>query len=445
MKNHVIKGNICYSATKDALSVTENGYVVCQEGRCAGVYENLPKEYETLPCHNYEDKIIIPGLVDLHVHAPQYTFRGMGMDLELIDWLNTRTFAEEAKYEDLEYAEKAYGIFAEDLRTSATTRACIFGTIHTEATLLLMEKLDRTGLQVCVGKVNMDRNSPQYLCEESAEKSAKDTEEWLQKCQRFHNVRPILTPRFTPSCTDELLEKLSELQKKYHLPVQSHLSENLGEIDWVKELCPGTSCYGESYDRYGLFGNGCPTIMAHCVHSGDKEMEMMRKQNVFVAHCPESNANLSSGVAPVKKYLENGMKVGLGSDIAGGTSLSIFKAMAMAVQCSKLRWRLHDQSVGPLTMEEVFYMATKGGGEFFGKVGSFEKGYEFDAVVLDDSSLRHPQKLSVKERLERLIYLADGRSMTAKFVNGHVVYRESQDGIKTTVDGNDSGHGAGQR
>ncbi len=139
------------------------------------------------------------------------------------------------------------------------------------------------------------------------------------------------------------------------------------------------------------------------------------------------------------------MKVGLGSDIAGGTSLSIFKAMAMAVQCSKLRWRLHDQSVGPLTMEEVFYMATKGGGEFFGKVGSFEKGYEFDAVVLDDSSLRHPQKLSVKERLERLIYLADGRSMTAKFVNGHVVYRESQDGIKTTVDGNDSGHGAGQR
>ena len=127
---------------------------------------------------------------------------------------------------------------------------------------------------------------------------------------------------------------------------------------------------------------------------------MMRKQNVFVAHCPESNANLSSGVAPVKKYLDKGMKVGLGSDIAAGSSLSIFKAMALAIQCSKLRWRLYDQSVVPLTFEEVFYLATKGGGEFFGKVGSFEAGYEFDAVVIDDSSLKHPQELTVKDRLE---------------------------------------------
>ena len=198
--------------------------------------------------------------------------------------------------------------------------------------------------------------------------------------------------------------------------MQSHLSENLGEIEWVKELCPGTSFYGESYNRYDMFGNNCPTIMAHCVHSGEDEVEMMKNQNVFIAHCPESNTNLSSGVAPVKTYLEKGMKVGLGSDIAAGSSLSIFKAMAMAVQCSKLRWRLYDQSVAPLTVEEVFYLGTKGGGEFFGKVGSFENGYEFDAVVIDDSTIRHPQKLSVKERLERLIYLAEDKNIVAKFV-----------------------------
>ena len=196
------------------------------------------------------------------------------------------------------------------------------------------------------------------------------------------------------------------------------MSENLDEIEWVKKLCPGTRNYGETYDRYDLFGNDCPTIMAHCVYSDENEVEMMRKQQVFVAHCPESNANLSSGVAPVKNYLKKGMKVGLGSDLAAGSTLSIFKAMSMAIQCSKLRWRLYYQSVEPLTMEEAFYMATKGGGEFFGKVGSFEKGYEFDAVVVDDTSIRTPQKVSVKERLERLMYFADHPAIAAKFING---------------------------
>lgn len=418
MRNYVMKGNICFSKTSKEMEVVENGYVVCQEGKCAGVYAVLPEEYQAFPLYNFEDKMIIPGLVDLHVHAPQYAFRGLAMDLELIDWLNTYTFVEEAKYNDVRYAEQAYDIFVEDLRNSATTRACIFGTIHTEATLLLMEKLEKAGLKSYVGKVNMDRNSPEYLCEESARKAMEDTEKWLMASADYENVKPILTPRFTPSCSDELFEKLSVLQKKYHLPVQSHLSENFGEIAWVKELCPETKFYGQSYDRYDMFGKECPTIMAHCVHSGEEEIEMMREQKVFVAHCPESNANLSSGVAPVKRYLEKGMKVGLGSDIAAGSSLSIFKAMAMAVQCSKLRWRLQEQDFAPLTLEEVFYLATKGGGEFFGKVGSFEEGYEFDAIVLDDSSIKTPLRLAVKERLERLVYLAEDKHIVAKFVGG---------------------------
>lgn len=152
------------------------------------------------------------------------------------------------------------------------------------------------------------------------------------------------------------------------------MSENLGEIEWVSKLCPGTKFYGESYNRYDMFGNLCPTVMAHCVHSGEPEIEMMKEQNVFIAHCPESNTNLSSGVAPVKMYLDRGMKVGLGSDIAAGSSLSIFKAMAMAVQCSKLRWRLYDQSVSPITIEEAFYLATKGGGEFLEKQDVLKMG-----------------------------------------------------------------------
>lgn len=421
MKNYVIKSNICYSKSSNELCIVENGYLVCVDNRCVGVYSELPETFNSFTILDYSEQIVIPGLVDLHVHAPQYPFRGLAMDLELIDWLNTYTFVEEAKYKDIEYAEKAYDIFVDDLKNSATTRAAVFGTIHKDATLLLMDKMEKAGIKGFVGKVNMDRNSPEYLCEENAEKAAIITEEWIKACEKYENVKPILTPRFTPSCTDEMFEKLSDLQKKYNLSVQSHLSENLGEIAWVKELCPGTKNYGESYDRYDMFGKNCPTIMAHCVHSGDDEVEMMRKQGVFVAHCPESNANLSSGVAPVKDYLKKGLKVGLGSDIAAGSSLSIFKAMSMAIQCSKLRWRLLDQSVEPLTLEEVFYLATKGGGEFFGKVGSFEDGYEFDAVVIEDASIRHPQKLNVRERLERVIYLAEDKNIIAKFVGGRKI------------------------
>lgn len=421
MKTFSLKGNICYSKDCNNLVIARNSFVVCEDGICKGIYEELPEIYKDIPCIDYSNYLIIPGLVDLHVHAPQYPFRGLGMDLELIDWLNTHTFVEEAKYTNLDYADKAYEIFAEDLAASATTRACVFGTIHREATLLLMKKLNALGMKAYVGKVNMDRNSPKYLCEESAKKAAVDTERWIRESEGFENVKPILTPRFIPTCSDELMEELSFLQKKNNLPMQSHLSENLSEIRWVKELCPDTAFYGEAYDRYGMFGKECPTIMAHCVYCCEEEIELMKRQNVFIAHCPESNTNLSSGIAPVRMYLDKKMKIGLGSDVAAGSSLSIFNAMAMAIQCSKLRWRLVDQSLSPLKLEEVFYLATKGGGEFFGKVGSFEKEYEFDAVVLDDSMLKHPQELSVRERLERLIYLCEDKHIVAKYIGGKCV------------------------
>ena len=273
-----------------------------------------------------------------------------------------------------------------------------------------------------VGKVNMDRNGSPQLQEESAQASADATVQWIKDTlDKFENVKPILTPRFTPSCSDALMEKLSEIQKKYHLPMQSHLSENFGEIAWVKELCPNTHFYGEAYSQFGLFGGDCPTIMAHCVHSSDEEIALMKKQGVYIAHCPQSNTNLASGISPVRRYLDEGLHIGLGSDIAGGTSVSILRAMADAIQVSKLYWRLVDSSMKPLTVEEAFYMGTEGGGSFFGKVGSFKEGYEFDAVVLNDSTIPTPLKLSPKDRLERLIYLSDDRNITAKYVAGRKI------------------------
>ncbi|WP_306575865.1 amidohydrolase family protein [Anaerotruncus massiliensis (ex Togo et al. 2019)] len=414
-----LRGHILHTPTPRAIVCMPESYLVCEEGKTAGVFTELPERFKGIPVEDCGDRLVIPGLVDLHLHAPQYSFRALGMDLELLDWLNTHTFPEEAKYADPAYAGRAYRIFADDLAASPTTRAAVFGTIHRPATELLMDLIEETGVRALVGKVNMDRNSPDILREESAAASLEDTARWISETKgKYRNVAPILTPRFTPSCTDELMEGLGKLQRETGLPVQSHLSENFSEIAWVKELCPWSGCYGGAYDRFGLFGGDAPTIMAHCVHSTGEEIDLMQARGVFIAHCAQSNTNLASGVAPVRAYLDRGMKVGLGTDIAGGFSLSVFHAMADAVQASKLRWRLLDDSLRPLTVPEAFYLGTKGGGEFFGKVGSFEEGYEFDAVVLDDSGFPHPQALTPVERLERILYLDDGRCVRGKYVAG---------------------------
>ena len=342
------------------------------------------------------------------------------MDLELLEWLETNTFPEESKYQDLEYAEKSYRIFTDHIRRSATTRVCAFATIHNEATLLLMDQLEEDGIAAMVGKVNMDRNSPDYLREASAKEAAEATKAWLRAVAERHyrHVQPILTPRFIPSCSDELMELLHGIQKESGLPVQSHLSENQEEIAWVQRLCPWSKFYGDAYEHFGMFGGACRTIMAHCVHSGEEEIQRMKANGVFIAHCPESNTNLSSGIAPVRRYLEEQIPVGLGSDVAGGSTENMFVAMRHAIQDSKLRWRLTDQTLKPLTLEEVFYLATKGGGSFFGQVGSFEPGYELDAVVLDDARLEHPQPLSIRQRLERIVYLGDEREVLSKYAAG---------------------------
>lgn len=423
-RDFILKGNICYSGDKDRLIIAENQYVICLDGKSAGVFKEVPEMYEKLPVIDYGDRIIIPGFSDMHIHAPQYSYRGLGMDMELLEWLETNTFPEESKFSDLAYAEKSYRIFTENLKQSATTRACIFATVHRQATLLLMDQLEESGLVTLVGKVNMDRNAPDYIREASSEVSAKETEAWIKDVaeRAYKNTRPILTPRFTPSCTDELMVELKKIQEKYQLPLQSHLSENPKEIAWVKELCPWSEVYGDAYAKFGLFGQECPTVMAHCVYSDDREIQMMKERGVYMVHCPESNTNVSSGIAPVRRFLEEGMHVGIGSDVAGGSTESIFHAMAHAIQVSKLRWRLQDDSLKALTVEEVFYMATKGGGEFFGKVGSFDEGYEFDAVILDDSRLKHPQELDVKKRLERMIYFSDDREIYGKYVRGNQLF-----------------------
>lgn len=429
MGDFVLKGHICYSKGKNELITRENAYVVCIDGKSKGVFSELPQQYAALPLKDYGDCLIVPGMTDLHIHAPQYAFRGMCMDLELMDWLNRYTFPEEAKYMELEYAERAYAIFVNALKASATTRAVVFATRHRPATELLMKLMEESGIASYVGKVNMDREAAEVLVEESAAVSASETVQWIEAVkEKYTNTKPILTPRFIPCCSDTLMEHLRQIQMAYGLPVQSHLSESPGEIDFVHFLRPDNAFYGEAYNDYDLFGKNednqtdVKTVMAHCVWSTDEEIDLMRKNGVFVAHCPASNMNLSSGIAPIRKYLDLGMNIGLGTDVAGGHSDSIFRAITDAIQVSKMYWRYVDQTMKPITFPEAFYMATLGGGAFFGAVGSFAEGYAFDAVVLDDTALVHPQELSVSERLERAVYLGlDTHGIRAKYVNGEKI------------------------
>ncbi len=415
--NFILFGNFVYTDNLRNLIIKENMYAVCENGVSQGIFSKIPEEYAHFELKNHENKLILPGLIDLHVHAPQYEFRATAMDMELIDWLNTYTFPTESKYKDVDYAKKAYSLFASHLKKSPTTRAVIFGTIHKQATIKLMELLDETGLKTYVGKVNMDRNSPDFYIEDTIS-SINDTNEFILACN-FENSKPIITPRFIPTCTDELMHELSKLSKEYDLPIQSHLSENIGEIKWVSELCPESKFYGDAYDKFSMFND--KTIMAHVVLPCEEEIALLKKNGVFVAHCPSSNLNLTSGIAPVRRILDEGISIGFGSDVAGGNSLSIFNEMMVSIQMSKMYKRYVDSTKNSLSIADVLYMATLGGGKFFGNVGSFDSGYEFDAIIIDDKNLQTTRNFNITERLERLIYNSFDSELVEKYVAGIMI------------------------
>lgn len=415
---YLVHGDLCFSTAPRHIETMEASYLHVKDGKCISCYKELPEALSSLEIKDYSGNLIIPGMVDLHLHAPQYAYRGTKMDLPLLDWLNSNTFPEEAKYEDMNYAKAAYKNFVEDLKESPTTRAVIFATLHKEATLCLMDLLEKSGLETMVGKVNMDRNSPDYLTEHSAEEALENTRNWLQAIPKdYRHCHPILTPRFTPTCSDALMEGLGKIKKEKGIPLQSHLSENKAEIAWVKELCPDTKNYGESYDRYGLLQH---SVMAHCVHTREDELELLKERECYICHCPQSNTNLQSGVAPVKYFLEKGAKLGLGTDVAGGANLSMFRAITDAIHVSKLRSCLLLEDAA-ITVEEAFFMASLSGGGFFGKVGSFLTGYEADFLVYERKreSIREE---SLLERLEMLLYTEKELfRMKAKFVSGRQI------------------------
>ena len=410
-----LKGNILEALSPDILGIHPNSFLVLEDGRVAGIYPVLPEDMAEASVADFGDALILQSFADMHLHGPQYEFMGTGMDKPLLQWLEAYAFPTEAKYADPGYAREKYRTLAHDLIQNGTTRVSMFSSLHTDTTLILMEELEHAGVTGYVGKVNMDRNAPPYLCE-STEESEKETLRWLEGCKQFTHVKPILTPRFAPSCTDRLLSFLGKLKTERDLPVQSHLSENLGEISLVGELFPDCPQYWEVYDKYGLFDG--KTLMAHCVHSDRRERAAMRLRGVHPVHCASSNNSLMSGISPVADMLREGQAVCLGSDVSGGTTLSMLRTMANAISASKDRGSMRQDQSQAISIEQAYYMATGAGQAFLGRGVGFAVGEPLHAIVLDEMGLPKLPNITLRERLLRAVYRLDDRHIRAVFSEG---------------------------
>ncbi|MEG1874847.1 MAG: amidohydrolase family protein [Angelakisella sp.] len=415
----ILKGNLVSAPALGQLDITEQGFLVLEDGRIAGIFQTLPAQYAAAPVEDFGDCLILQSFADLHLHAPQYPMLGMGMDLPLLDWLNAYAFPTEARFADRAYAREVYRRLARELIENGTTRVCMFSSLHRPATLILMEELEKAGVTGYVGKVNMDRGGCPGL-HETTEESMAETLRWLDECQDFQHIKPMLTPRFTPACSDALLAFLGKLAAERDLPIQSHLSENSGEIAWVKELHPTCEQYWQTYANAGLWNRR--TVMAHCVWCDARERAALRDCGVTAVHCADSNQNICSGVAPVRQMLREGVQVALGSDIAGGDELHMFDVVASAIRASKARRMMDNWEPDFLTVAEGWFLGTTAGSRFFGAGDGFAVGDPLHAMVLDDSRLLQPHPLTVVERLSRSVYLRQEDAIRAVWSEGRRVF-----------------------
>lgn len=238
LQMRIFHADLVYSGSRDQLISRRSCYIAVENGTVEGIYGELPEKYSGVPLTDYGSSVILPAFSDLHVHAPQYPQRGLGMDLLLKDWLDTYTFPQEARYADPEYAAAVYEAFLRSLIDNGTFHACVFGTIHREATSYLLERMESLKLRSFVGKVNMDIQSPDFL-RETTEDSLRGTEAFLEQYSANRYAKPVITPRFAPTCSFALLKGLG---RKYHAGMQTHLVESHWESSEAVRLNPACSC-----------------------------------------------------------------------------------------------------------------------------------------------------------------------------------------------------------
>ncbi|KAF9053028.1 hypothetical protein BJ165DRAFT_1400387 [Panaeolus papilionaceus] len=404
-----------------------------------------------------DSEFLIPGFVDTHTHAPQVPNMGTGGQFQLLEWLNKVTFPMESKFKDAVFARSMYESVVRRIINSGTTTCCYYGTLHLEATKILADIIHAFGQRAFVGKCNMNRESPGYYIEPSATTSVDATKDLIAYIRQLPSpsasageplVQPILTPRFAISCTDELLQSLGDLAKADpQLRIQTHISENLFEISKTLELFPAASSYAGVYDMFGLLRSN--TVLAHAVHLSESEVNLIKERDAGISHCPTSNFNLSSGVAPIGYYLDKGVKVGLGTDVSGGFNISILNAIQNASIAAKVcsfqptphaDLKVPEFSNKALPVATLLYLATLGGAAVCGledQIGSFTEGKSFDALlVTTQNTAGNPglwgvdtfvpsettdSKAQLDSSFERFLFCGDDRNIRGVYIQGKLV------------------------
>ncbi|HXG58985.1 MAG TPA: guanine deaminase [Thermoanaerobaculia bacterium] len=362
--------------------------------------------------------LLTPGFFDLHLHAPQLEMIG-SYGGHLLEWLDRYTFPTEAKFADADYAREIARALFDELLRHGTLCALIFSTIHHGATEAFFAEAERRGFRGIIGKTMMDRNAPAFLIEDPR-KSYEESRDLILRWHKRGLLRYAITPRFAPTSTPELLDLAGELKREFpDAYVHTHISENPSEVAWVHELFPEAE-YADVYDDHGLLDER--TVLAHGVHLTAEELDLLARRRTRVAHCPNSNLFLGSGLFPLHRVLAAGVLVGLGSDIGAGTTPSMFSAMADAYKVQQV------QGVS-LTPLQLWYLATLGGARALSlddETGSLEVGKSADFLVLDLEAtpllaMRTARAVRIEEILAALVFMGDDRAVRHAFIAGRRV------------------------
>ena len=394
----------------------------------------ISSDVESLPIRFLKHgEFLVPGFIDTHNHAPQWLQRGTGRGLQLMDWLNKVTFPHESKFENPDYARKMYASCVDGFLQQGVTTAAYYGSLHGEATKILADICLAKGQRALVGKCNMVRNAPDFYCDKSNQESVEVTEEFIAHVKKIDPtaqlVQPILTPRFAICCDEELLDGIGQIAaREKEIMIQTHFNETKQEVSFTKELFPQFDNEADLYEHFGLFNNR--TIMAHCIYPTEYEIGKLKALDVGVAHCPVSTTTGGEwSAAPIRKYLDLGLKVGLGTDSGGGFSSSILDAARQAYITSLGKELLTDGKYKALSLNECFYLATLGGAKVCNlehKIGTFEVGKEFDALEIS-TLLEKTQCTPVEDDdsmetiFEKFLMTGDDRNIVQVFVRGRSV------------------------
>jgi guanine deaminase len=370
-----------------------------------------------------DGQFLLPGLIDLHVHAPQWPQLGIALDLPLEDWLQTYTFPLEARYADLAFAETVYASLVDGLLANGTTTAVYFGTIHRPATQKLADICFEKSQRALIGRVAMDdpHQCPAYYRDASAQAAEAETRAFIAYVQSMPGnqsglIRPVITPRFIPTCSDELLRKLGALAQETGCHVQTHCSESDWEHGFVLDRCGITDT--AALAGFGLLSRR--TILAHGNFVSDDDIALIAQHGAAIAHCPLSNVYFSDAVFPLRRILSKGVHVGLGTDIAGGGSPSILDNVRYAVMASRMLESGVDSALPRLERRRAgsridaltaFWLATTGGGIALDlDIGVFREGFQFDAIVIDagvpNSNLHLARTDTPDQMLQKIIHHA---------------------------------------